>query len=105
MSLRLKDTQTVPPESWVYHIDEINLDVSTRNYSRLYPTVVQRCVDNNIAPPSEQEVIDQLCSKLRVPCYDDQTRQPLINKMGLPFVAPASSCCNPKKSVIEEIVI
>jgi hypothetical protein len=105
MSLQIKDVSTVPPESWVYHIEEINLNVSTRNYQLLYPTIVERCRDNNVPIPTEQDVIDQLCKNLRVPCYDDQTRQPLINKMGLPFVAPASSCCNPKKSVIEEIVI
>lgn len=96
MSFALRDINTVPPEDWVYYIPETNFTVQTKNYSRLYPEILIHCQSNHIQPPTEQEVIDYLCLNVHTPCYDQETRVPLINKMGLPFVRSGAACCGEK---------
>jgi hypothetical protein len=99
MSYSIRDTSTVPPENWSYQVtgnEKIpSFTVTTKNYSLLYPQIVDYCQSNQLPVPSPQNVIDQMCEKLRIPCFDNATHTPLINKLGLPFVASKSSCCQP----------
>jgi hypothetical protein len=102
MSLAIRDTTTVPPEDWLYHVAATGLTITTKNYETLYPLVIEHCKSNNVAIPSQQEVIDYLCANVHVPCYDSETHVPLINKMGLPFVRPNTGCCGAMPSSIME---
>jgi hypothetical protein len=78
---------------WSFYVEQTGVTISTKNYFQIYPLVVKHCKSNNVTVPSEQQVIDAMCSALRIPCFDDETHEPLINKMGLPFVRPPSGCC------------
>lgn len=109
--LVIKDSSTVPPENWIYEVagDSRGIPaftVSTKNYQLLYSLVADYCNANRLPVPSQQDVIDQICARLHVPCYEkaDAGNTPLINKMGLPFVKPPSSCCQslPQFPVSEE---
>lgn len=95
----IRDTSTVPDEGWQY--PGLNgHTIHTRNYSLYYGLVVEHYQTNGVAPPSEQEVIDYACTNLRIPCYESETRQPLINRLtqGLPSIngPSARSCCGKK---------
>lgn len=105
MSLAIKDTSSVPPETWLFYVAATNFTVSTRNYSLLYPKIVEHCRANNVGVPSEQEVVDQMCRDLHISCYDAETHTALINKLGLPFVPPPAGCCGsvPAAPKVEEI--
>ena len=95
MPLRIRDVSVVPNGDWRYYIADTNYTVKTKNFTRLYPMIVEHCKTNNVAIPSEQEVVDYLCRTLTIPCYDSEDMQtPFINAwtMGLP--KPASrGCC------------
>jgi hypothetical protein len=102
MSLAIRDTSTIPPEDWIYVVAQTNHPVRTKNYSLLYPEIVDHCTSNRIPVPSQQEVIDYLCANVHVPCYDSETHVPLINKMGLPFVRPNTGCCGAMPSSVQQ---
>jgi hypothetical protein len=106
VSLAIKDTGTVPPENWSYYVEQTNFTVSTKNYSLLYQLVVEHCQANNAPVPSQQDVTDWQCANLHVSCYESETHVPLINKMGLPFVAKKTSCCQPMpfSPIVEETI-
>ncbi len=87
MPLRIKDISVLPKGDWQYYVESTNYTVTTKNYYRLYPEVVEHCKTNNVTVPSEQEVIDQMCDKLYIPCFESEDMQtPFVNKwfLGLP---------------------
>jgi len=94
MPLTIKDTSVVPPEDWSYYVQETNFTVTTKNFYRTYPMIIEHCQSNNITPPSEQEVIDQMCERLHIPCYESDNREPFVNAwtMGLPKPARIGCC-------------
>jgi len=94
MPLVIQNTATVPSDGWTYLVEATGYTVFTRNYSMLYQMIVQHCQANNVPPPSEQDVIDKLCEEKHIPCYNSETRQPLVNKflLGLPEPAPLGCC-------------
>lgn len=93
----LRDSTTVPDGGWRY--PGVNgFTVETRNYSQLYWLVKQHYEANQQAAPSEQEVIDYLCSNLFVPCYDSETRQPMINRFTQGLPTAKRGCCSDSKS-------
>jgi hypothetical protein len=102
MSLAIRDTSTIPPEDWVFFVPATGVTITTKNYQLLYPMVVEHCQSNKVSVPSEQEVIDYNCLNSHVPCYDSETHEPLINKMGLPFVRLNVGCCGAMPSSIRE---
>lgn len=92
--LRIRDTNTVPFEDWTFVLD--GQTFSTKNYTLLYPKIIQFCQSNNVTAPSEQEVIDYLCVNSHIPCFEDETREPLINKwsLGVPVPPRPGGCCH-----------
>lgn len=101
MSLAIRDTSTIPPEDWTYEVPGFNdgtrnvasFVISTKNYGQLYPQIVDYCQANQLPVPSPQAVTDQCCERLHIACYDTETHEPLINKIGLPFIPTVTSCC------------
>lgn len=95
MPLVIRDTSTVPHEDWTFHVEQTNWVAQTKNYSLLYPIILQHCQSNNIQPPTQQEVINYVCSQAHVPCYEYETRMPLINKFtnGEPNPPRSGGCC------------
>lgn len=88
----IRDTSTVPGTGWTY--PGINgYIVHTHNYSLLYSLVRQHYEANGAPIPSEQDVIDYCCNNLYVPCYDSDTRQPLINSFTQGLPPKAKGCC------------
>jgi len=94
MSLVIRDTATVPPEDWTFPIDQTGFTVRTKNYAMLFVEIAKHCKANNISEPSEQTVIDFICNSAHVPCYNSETREPLINawSLNLPVPAPRGCC-------------
>ena len=92
MSLIIKDTAHLPPEDWIYLVEQTGFTVRTKNYSMFYPEIVKHCQSNNAPIPSEQDVINFLCENVTVPCYEGMT--PLVNKFtaGV-FKLPSVGCC------------
>ncbi len=94
MSLEIKDTSTVPnPNGWEYYVEPTNYTVITRNYAQIYPMVVQHCLANGTHPPTEQQVIDQMCAKLHVPCHDGGNVMENPWSLNLPLPARVGGCC------------
>jgi hypothetical protein len=93
MSLAIRDTSVVPPESWIYLVEQTGVLITTKNYAMLYPLVVQHCQSNNVPVPSQQDVVNYICKEAHVPCFDRETHQPLINKFTLGLPNPISSGC------------
>jgi hypothetical protein len=96
VALRIKDTSVVPnPDGWRYHVEGSNFNVTTKNYAILYREVVNHCKANGIPPPTEQEVINQMCEKLHVPCYDAESGAMMMNAfaMHIPLPPRLGSCC------------
>lgn len=96
VALVIKDTGSVPPERWHYPVGATGYDVYAPNYPALYSMIVQHCTANNVTPPSEQEVVDWICTNLTVSCYEQETKQPLVNRFVLGLPTPAPSCCGKK---------
>lgn len=98
MALRLKDVGEVPSEQWRFPISQTGFIVFAPNWFALYPKIKQHCEANSIQPPSEQEVVDWCCNNLSLSCYDETTREPLMNRwaQGLPSGIAPPSCCNRK---------
>lgn len=97
MSLFISDTDTVPnPDGWKYYFADTNHMVITRNYNYIYPEVVKHCTANGLAVPTKQEVIDQMCEKLHIPCFESSNANPLNNAyaQGLPLPARIGGCCS-----------
>lgn len=96
MSLVIRDTSVVPFNGWQYTVASTSHTVSTRNYTLLYPEIVKHCIGNNVSAPTEQEVIKYLCESLSIPCYEEETRVPLINKfsLGVPNAPRLGTCCS-----------
>ncbi len=92
MSLVIKDTDHVPPEDWIYLVEQTGFTVRTKYYRSLYPEIVKHCQSNGMPIPSEQDVINSLCANVTIPCYDGMT--PLVNKWqsGV-FTLPSVGCC------------
>lgn len=95
MPLKLRDPGAVPPELWHYPVAGIR-DVYAPNWASLYGEIEKVCTSNNIPVPPLQTVIDWCCNNLAIACYDDQTRQPLVNAfaLGLPVKLPNRTCCS-----------
>lgn len=92
---QLRDTSTVPSEGWKY--PGLNgHTIHTHNYSQLYFLVKQHYESNGAPVPSEQEVIDWLCANLFVPCYESETRQPLVNRFSQGLPTAPQACCGKK---------
>ena len=94
--LVIRDTSVVPFNGWQYPVQATGHTVSTRNYSRLYPEIVKHCQVNNVQAPTEQEVVAYLCQTLSIPCYEADSRAPLINAftLGLPNPPRLGGCCS-----------
>ncbi len=95
MSLVILDTSVVPrPSGWTYIVAATNYTVKTPVYARIYPMVVEHCLANGVNPPSPQEVIDQMCRELSIPCNESTGGAAIINKwtLGLP-TPPLKGCC------------
>ena len=94
--LVIRDTSVPPFNGWQFPVQATNHTVSTRNYSRLYPEIVKHCQVNNVPSPTEQEVIAYLCQTESIPCYEAESRSPLINAftMGLPNPPRLGGCCS-----------
>lgn len=90
--LVIRDTSVVPQEKWHYPVAATGYTVYAPNWPALYSMVEAHCRANNVSVPSEQDVITWSCNNLSVPCYESETRQPLVNKFGLP-AKPTPSCC------------
>lgn len=96
MALFIKDTGTVPnPDGWKYYVEQTKFPVTTKNYAILYSEVVKHCKANGVAIPSEQEVIDQMCAKLHIACYESSNAAMFQNAyaMGIPLPPRVGSCC------------
>jgi len=88
----IRDSSTVPTEGWQY--PGLNgFTVYTRNYSLLYGKVREHYESNGHPAPSEQEVIDYQCDNLFIPCYESETRLPLINRFTQGLPPTAKRCC------------
>lgn len=97
MPLVIRDTSSVPPERWNFHVEATGFTVYAPNWQALYPMVKTHCESNNVPVPSEQDIINQVCERLSVPCYERETRQALVNRFVTGLPAPAPSCCGSKK--------
>ncbi len=95
MPLRIRDISVVPSTDWSYYVGQTNFTVKTKNFYRAYPMIVEHCKSNNVTPPTEQEVIDDMCAKLNIPCYYSEDMQtPFINSWTLNLPKPARlGCC------------
>ena len=84
---------TVPQEGWQYLVEATGTMITTRNFSMLYPIILQHCKSNNVPAPTEQDVINYICANLFVACYEGLV--PLVNKwsMNIPRPRALGSCC------------
>lgn len=96
MALVVQDPNSPPPERYQYPVAATGFTVEAGNYNQLFDNIEKHCTANNIPVPDHQTVIDWLCNHLRLRCYDDHTRIPLVNLMGLPYT-PTRACCGGKK--------
>lgn len=98
MSLVIRDTSSVPGEGWVFPVKQTGFTVRVPSYGLLYDAVVAHCVANQVPPPSQQEIVNYLCAHVHSPCYDSETRVPLVNlwSQGVPL-APTSCCSKSNK--------
>lgn len=101
MALVIRDVNAPPPERFHFPTKAYGsaaaFDVDASNYNQLFENIRKHCESNGKPIPSNQEVVDYLCRETHVSCYDDETHQPLINKLtqGLPFT-PTTRCCGSK---------
>lgn len=88
----IKDTSVVPQQGWQYYVAQTNTMITTRNFTQIYPLVLQHCAANNVVAPTEQEMLRQMCERLTIPCYEGES--PIVNSfyMGLPTPYPTSCC-------------
>lgn len=96
MALFISDTGTVPnPDGWKYYFSATNHTVITRNYNYLYPEVVKHCTANGLAVPTQQEVINQMCERLHIPCFEAEG-SPFMNAFaaGIPLPPRLGTCCS-----------
>ncbi len=95
MSLVILDSSVVPkPLGWAYYVAATNYTVHTPIYSQIYPMVVAHCQANGMNPPSQQEVIDQMCQNLFIPCNESTGGGPITNKWSLNLPVPQlKGCC------------
>ncbi len=90
-----RDTSVVPPGvGWAYYVEPTNYTVATKIYTQIYPMVVQHCLANGVNPPTEQQVIEQMCQRLKIPCQESDGGYALVNAWTLDLpVAPLKGCC------------
>lgn len=89
----IRDTSTVPDTGWMY--PGLNgYVVETRNYALLYDLVKQHYEANGVPVPSQQDVIDWMCENLFIPCYDKDSRKPLVNRFTSGLPVPKSRGCS-----------
>ncbi len=95
MSLVILDSSVVPrPLGWAYRVEATNYTVHTPIYSQVYPEVVKHCLGNGVNPPTQQEVIDQMCRELSIPCNEATGGSPIVNKWTLGLPTPSlQGCC------------
>jgi hypothetical protein len=95
MPLKLRDPGAVPGEQWQFPVAATGHTCFGPNWHGLLWEIEKHCKANNVAIPATQEVIDWCCNNLGVGCYDDVSRQPLVNRfqIGLPVKLPNRSCC------------
>ncbi len=92
----IRDTSVVPPGvGWAYYVEPTNFTVQTKIYSQIYPLVVQHCLANGVNPPTQQQVIEQMCQNLKIPCMENDGGHALVNAwtLDLPTVA-LKGCCS-----------
>lgn len=99
MSLKIQDEGTPPVEGWQYPVKATGHTVSVMNgdFSKLVRDVTTHCQANSVTVPDLQEIIDWVCKHLHARCYDDTTRQPLVNKLTLGVPHVPKGCCGQKK--------
>ena len=90
--IRLKDVSSIPDSGWNYP-SVTGKFISGRNYSKFLSDVQEHYRANRRPEPSEQTIVEWMCANLYLPCYDDQTRQPLINRFTRGLVDPPRGCC------------
>lgn len=96
MPLAIRDISVTPPERWHFPVAGI-MTVEAPNFNALLDAIDACCKTNGAGTPSNQEVIDYLCSHTHIPCYDTQTRVPLVNAFSLSLPVPQRSCCSKAK--------
>lgn len=90
----IRDTSTPPEHGWWY--PGLNgYTISTYNFSLFFDLVKEHFTTNGAPAPSDQDIIDHICATASAPCYDSETRVPLINRLtALP--PPSKGCCGKK---------
>lgn len=88
----IRDTTVVPDEGWKYPSVDGKF-LYTRNYGLLYGLVKDHYEANGQSVPSPQDVVDWLCANTYLSCYDDQTREPLINRWTQGLAPVTQRCC------------
>jgi len=91
--LVIRDTSSVPSRGWHYPVEATGFDVLAPNYNAIFDAVKTHCQSNSVPYPGDQAIIDYFCANLDVPCYDSETRQPLVNAFTLGLPNKPTSCC------------
>lgn len=91
MALWIRDTNAVPDGGWRYPHVAPDKFVHAPNYNALYPAVVNAYAINEQPPPSQEQVINWLCTNLSIPCFEGN--QALVNKFVLGLPTPVKGCC------------
>ncbi len=91
----IRDQSVVPPGvGWAYYVESTNYTVATKIFRQIYPMVVQHCTANNVYVPTYQEVVEQMCERLKIPCQESDGGYALVNAWSLDLpVAPLKGCC------------
>jgi hypothetical protein len=91
----IRDSSVVPPGvGWAYYVEGTNYTVSTKIFTQIYPMVVAHCTANNVYVPTYQEVVEQMCQRLKIPCQESDGGYALVNAWSLDLpVAPLKGCC------------
>lgn len=96
MALVVQDPNSPPPERFQFPVAATGFTVEAGNYNQLFVNIAAHCTANEVPIPDQQTVVDWLCHNLRLRCYDDHTRIPLINLVGTAFT-PTRACCGQSK--------
>lgn len=91
--LVISDTSVVPGEKFHFPVTATGVDIYAPNYPALFSMVQQHCIANNVSYPGDQAIIDFLCLNTHVPCYQSETRKPLVNAFLMQLPLPPTSCC------------
>jgi hypothetical protein len=94
MALTIRDINGVPPERWKFQVEATGFMIEAPSWTMLYPFVETHCKANNVPTPSLQEVIDWCCANLHIPCYESETRVPLVNMFTQSLPVAPTSCCS-----------